>query len=155
MTIRGNGETQFELVIRRYQYPEGPGDPWDANWLVVHGTVRTEGRGWTFLDPCLTTFEVAALAEWFDRLGDATLHENQVCSFTEPNLAFSYTPEPEPTIYVRFAHESAPPWLGDSNDRFTGVLVEFPTGMNDPRVVAQELRDDLAKFPIRGDGGAA
>lgn len=48
-----------ELRPTRYQYATASGEPgdWDANWLDVHGTVRTAaGESWTFEEPRLTTW---------------------------------------------------------------------------------------------------
>jgi len=56
-----------ELRPTRYQFPAEPPEPgdWDANWLEVHGRVRTTaGVTWTFDDPCLTTWEAEELATW-------------------------------------------------------------------------------------------
>jgi len=42
-----------------------PGTDWDANFLVIRGEVQTgDGRGWTFMDPCLTTWEAQKLSTW-------------------------------------------------------------------------------------------
>ena len=60
--------TFVDLQVLAYQFPQaGPSafDGWDANWLMIAGSVRTiDGRSWTFLDPALTTSDVAELVAW-------------------------------------------------------------------------------------------
>ena len=60
---------EFQLVILSYQHPDVHEDRWDSNWLLVSGTVATAaGQRWKFSAPCVTTFELAELADWLDEL---------------------------------------------------------------------------------------
>ena len=148
MKLVGRDETSLELSTSGYQFPDIEDDRWDSNWLIVSGRVRHRRGSWTFSDPCLTTFEVEQLASWLDHVHTGR-PDPDLCYFTEPNLCFRYTREAEPTIEVRIAHESAPPWLV-GEIRLAGVALEFPVAMNDARVAATELRRFTSSFPVRG-----
>jgi hypothetical protein len=145
MRLKGESGRAFELVISGYEHPDVTEDWWDSNWLVVAGQVSGGDETWRFVDPCVTTFELAGLADWLEEL-DARPTELR---FTEPDLAFGYVPWPAPTLQVRFAREAAPPSAAGSE----GVTVEFPLSPGHGRAVAAELRRALADYPIRG--GAA
>jgi hypothetical protein len=152
MRLKANSGNGLELIILRYQFPDVHEDRWDSNWLVLSGKVSTsDGNSWHFTEPAVTTFELADLADW---LRDVALRENtfEEFEFTEPNLAFFVANDPVPTLRVRLAHESAPPWATDQ-ERLSGVFVDFPLEEADVAVAADELRDALNDFPIRG--GAA
>jgi hypothetical protein len=149
-TASGNS---FELGIVGYEHPDITEGVWESNWLVMSGAVTLNGLSWRFVDPCVTTFELADLAGWLEKLPHPTAdgaHEH--CSFTEPNLEFSYAGAPESVLRIRFAHESAPPHL-DEEARFAGVVMELPLSEVDLRAAAGEIRNALIDFPIRG--GAA
>lgn len=116
-----------DLRVSGYQFPQpvatSEGD-WDANWLNVHGKVtQSDGKTWTFEDPCLTTWEARTLGNWLleaaaetvpvspSGTGDAA--EERLLSFTEPNLAFSVESwmSDHVGLRVRFSLEALPPWL--------------------------------------------
>ena len=146
MRLRAASGNSFELLVLRYEFPDVTEDRWDANWLVVSGKITTAENGWRFVHPCVTTFELADLAEWLETLGS----DGDQYAFTEPNLLFTYSTEPAPVLRVRFAHESAPPWVqGEPPD----LTLDFPLDETDVRAAASDLRDALIEYPIRG--GAA
>jgi hypothetical protein len=145
----GNGNS-FELAALRYEYPDITEDRWDSNWLVVSGRVTRGEDTWRFVDPCVTTFELAELADWLDHL---SWHDAPDFEFTEPSLVFSYSVRPAPRLRVRFAHECAPPWLKTHQDRIEGLTLEFPVSGRDAADLATSVRSILSDFPIRG--GAA
>ncbi len=68
MHLTATDGTEFTLHLAGYEFPEAPDDPgeagnWDANWLVVEGSVRLpDGRSSTFRDPCLLTSEAGRSA---------------------------------------------------------------------------------------------
>lgn len=148
MKLVGRDETALELSVDGYQFPDIADDCWDSNWLMVSGRVRHPHGSWTFTDPCLTTFELEQLASWLDDVA-AGRPNPDLGYFTEPNLCFCYRQDPEPTIEVRIAYESAPPWLV-GEPRMGGAALEFPLVMNDPRVAAAEIRSFISRFPVRG-----
>lgn len=85
-----------ELSLSGYQFPDleppytdGDGD---ADWLVVSGTIHSNGRRWDFQDPCLTAPEAGELGRWLRAIaeGGGRDERNIIASltFTEPELAF-------------------------------------------------------------------
>lgn len=86
MLLRDQSDKAVELSIVGYQF-EKASDEWDKNWLVIAGHVRLADHEWQFCDPCLTTWEAEALAEWL-RAASATQPDDTSLSFTEPNLRF-------------------------------------------------------------------
>jgi hypothetical protein len=143
----------MELAIDGYQFPKSCGY-WDANWLVVRGTVVHPHGSWTFRDPCLTTFELEQLAEWFEGVADRKVDADSGY-FTEPNLHFEFAAAPVPGVRVRFAYESAPPWLKEREERFDGAAILFPLELNDPSAAARSLRALLAGVPSACATGGA
>jgi len=142
---------EFQLLIVRYQYPDVHEDRWDSNWLIVNGSVSAGGEKWRFTDPCVTTFELADLADWLEELAtDGS--QASAFEFTEPNLKFTYTPWPQRAVQLTFAHESAPSTRSEV-ERRTGVTVEFPLSGSQAAALATEIRQALTDYPIRG--GAA
>jgi hypothetical protein len=142
---------EFQLVIVRYQFPDVHEDRWDSNWLVVNGTVAAGGETWIFTEPCVTTFELADLADWLDGLA-ANGGQPSAFEFTEPNLKFAYVPWPRRAVQLTLAHESAPESLTDDQRR-AGVTLEFPLSAQQTATFAAEIRQALTDYPIRG--GAA
>jgi hypothetical protein len=125
MKLGIDGGARIDLRIVDYQYPEitgdGTGKGWDANWLVVAGDAVTEdGRGWSFLDPCLTTWEARELGDWLRGVVDGSLTPTpldcggagRLLAFTEPNLAFSFADRTDDAVVIRvyLSLESGPPW---------------------------------------------
>lgn len=135
----------LRISIMRYQFPKIDNDEWDSNWLVIEGHASIGGRVWRFNDPCLTTFEIMRFADWLDAQASG-IADQAHCAFTEPNLEFER--QSDRTIRVRFSHESAPPWakphLGEIEYGF-----DIPVGPG-LSVAAQQLRRQLARFPVRG-----
>jgi hypothetical protein len=148
MKLNSDSGNAFEFHLLRYEHPDVTEDLWDSNWLVVDGKVTTDDRTWRFVESCVTTFELEQLAEWLDSLGS----EPSALAFAEPTLAFSYAPWPRPTLHIRFAGASAPPWLAPE-ERETGTTLEFETSIDHARQLADVLRDALTDYPTRG--GAA
>jgi hypothetical protein len=108
-----------------YQFTTSPqaviGTDWDANWLVIRADVRTaQGRQWTFLSPCLTTWEARALTSWLRGVAVGEIvpapepsEDDGVEHFTEPNIAFSleHRGDVASRIRVHFSLEALPPWV--------------------------------------------
>jgi hypothetical protein len=140
-------ESTLELQILGYQFPDIHED-WDANWLIISGSVTHPKGSWRFSNPCLTTFELEQLAEWLDGVAHG-IPEPDSGYFTEPCLEFRFGSEPQPTIKVALAHEGSPPWL-TGDDRLEGITLRFPIPQNDPVQLARAAREFLAKFPERG-----
>ena len=149
MKLKAESGNTFELVLLRYEHPDITEDRWDSNWLVVSGRASTDDRSWSFVEPCVTAFELEELAEWLEALGNGPAD----LTFAEPNLAFAFAPWPLPTIRIRFAHGSAPPWLTNADERSAGITLDFVTSPDHAKALAADLRNALDEFPPRG--GAA
>jgi hypothetical protein len=127
---------------------------WDANWLVVHGDVRTsDGQSWSFTDPCLTTWEAERLALWLSAaaMGEEAAGEEAV--FTEPNLGFACdgVGEGRVRMHVRFSHESLPSWLprepvGWQADEY---YLALEVSCADVAEAARAWDRDRLQFPVR------
>jgi hypothetical protein len=150
MRITSAAGDEFQLVIVRYQFPDVHEDRWESNWLIVNGTVAAAGEKWVFTEPCVTTFELADLADWLDELVTNGT-EPSAFEFTEPNLKFTYVPSRR-AVQLTLAHESAPTSMSEL-ERRAGVTVEFPLSGQQTETFAAEIRQALREYPIRG--GAA
>ena len=122
---------RVDLRIVDYQYPakhgDGSGKDWDANWLMVAGdAVAEDGHGWSFQDPCLTTWEARSLSEWLRGVVEGSVpptpfdnrEAQHLFAFTEPNLAFSLDARTldDAVIRVHLSLESRPPWRPEPGD---------------------------------------
>jgi hypothetical protein len=151
MRLTSASGDEFQLVIIRYQHPDVHEDRWDSNWLIVNASVVAGGERWGFTEPCVTTFELSDLADWFEELAE---DGGQPASFefAEPNLRVAYTPWPRPAVQLTLAHASAPPGMSEV-ERRTGATVEFSMSGSQAAALANEIRKALMDYPIRG--GAA
>jgi hypothetical protein len=151
-----------DLRPLRYQFGSSaePRD-WDANWLVVAGHVElTDGRSWSFTDPCLTTWEARELGSWLHGVREGTVaptaffgQEDDVSLvFTEPNVAFSLAGRSAGVAAVRvhLSLGSLPPWLGEAEglDLFEFFVVAQLThaALTDAEAAWEQ---ELAAFPVR------
>jgi hypothetical protein len=141
----------LELVILQYEHPDVTEDRWESNWLVLSGQVSDGDRSWRFSEPCVTTFELADLADWLEDVASGR-QEADSFGFAEPNLEFECASSPAPVLRLRFRDGSAPDWL-EPAARHRGVSVELPLQEVDLRAAAADLRNALIDYPIRG--GAA
>ena len=152
MKLRAHSGNAFEAVVLGYEHPNVTEDWWDSNWLIMNGTVATPDTSWRFVEPCVTTFELAGLADWLQTLRDGAPPSPEF-AFAEPNLVFSWSGVQAPMLRVRFAHESAPPGCANGEARVRGVMLEFPIDELNVDGIVGELRNALIEYPIRG--GAA
>jgi hypothetical protein len=152
MKLSAESGDAFELSVLGYEHADITEGLWDSNWLVVSGKVTVGEHSWRFVHPCVTTFELAELADWLDKLATGVVGPT-TCEFAEPNLTFSFSASREPVLRVRFAHESAPPRIKDTAARADGVVMEIPLAEVDAPGAAADIRKALVDYPIRG--GAA
>lgn len=165
MKLKSGDGTVVALRPLRYQFGPSP-EPrnWDANWLVMTGHVElSDGRSWSFTDPCLTTWETRELGSWLRGVlsGDVQpvafgrKEYERLLVFTEPNLAFSLAGRGDgsATIPVHFSLGSLPPWLqGDGNDVGAEIFeffVEVQLADGALSDAAASWEQELAAFPIR------
>src|SRR5687768_4265364 len=93
-------DSRIELDIRGYQFQSAAHGP-DSEWLLVTGSVECPRGRWKFVDPCLTTFELANLAIWLRQLPHGLAKEH--LWFTEPNLHFQHVSEPGDILRVHLS----------------------------------------------------
>ncbi len=146
LTFIGYGDTRFELDVVGYQFPDAELDGWDSEWLRVDGVVSCDRGKWTFRDPCLTTFELKALADWLR--STPTEGSGKAIGFTETNLSFA-RPSLVEGLVISFAQECAPPWATEQERYGEGFSIRFPFGLNECTALALGLEKILEKFPVR------
>jgi hypothetical protein len=163
--LSGRDGAAVELRPTGYEFPRPTGQPgdWDANWLVVHGEVRTAaGEAWAFDHPCLTTWEARELARWLRAVaaGDVSATEAPtedsagMLVFTEPNLGFSVASSGAEDVVVR-AHLSLEAVVGrpgaDLDASYDLYAFSLPLRVGRAHLVAaaQEWEQGLARFPER------
>ncbi len=150
MELRGREGNQLALSVVGYQFPDQAIDPWESNALLVSVRVVSPQGTWEVVDPCLTTWEAAALASWLTAF--VVTGDRSPTSVSAPNVTMSARPAPGSTIALVacFELEQRPPWLvpvgGDGE-----LCVELEVSTGDVVVAAAALRADLARFPQRGD----
>jgi len=151
MRLCGGEGSEFELRVVGYRFPAEQVDPWDSNWLLVAVRVVSGEGTWEVVDPCLTTWEAARLAEWLDAVGRQE-GVVVVSRFVEPNLEFTCRSTPGGLIRLSAGVEleTRPPWshevLGPGR-----LGVEMDVTPEEMVSAARTLAAELVEFPLRGD----
>lgn len=150
MRLVGSDGSLFELSIAGYQFPEIETDEYDSNWLGITIHVAQSRGEWTSTQPVLLTNEVAALADWFDAVARGEDVE-PAQTFIEPNLAFRLLDAGSKgrCLAVYFELESRPPWAESNAEPTQDLFVTFPLSELDLARAAEELRQELARYPQR------
>lgn len=155
-----------QLEVLGYEFPAPAGKlterDWDANWLLVKGTITPgDRRGWSFTDACLTTFEARELADWLrgvalgeirpapfdvERWGDGGL-----LWFTEPALGFSLADSSadQVTIRVHLSSEALPPGVSADQLEIYEYFVIVQATSADLALAVDDWLKELAAFPVR------
>jgi hypothetical protein len=169
LTSMDGAEVTLAPVKYQFAAADEPGD-WDANWLVIEGRVHlSDGRRWTFSDPCLMTWEARELGSWLEAVLQGRVQHlvalgrgvypkfgedetDPMLVFTEPNIAFGVADigDDVVTLQVWLSLEAAPPWMVDDQsielfDYFVEVALTAVT-------LAEALRQwrvELMAFPVR------
>lgn len=165
MLLTSSDGASVELRPTRYQYTAAPSEPgdWDANWLEIHGRVRTEaGQSWKFDDPCLTTWEAREIGDRLRAAADGrvpvieapTEDSEELLTFTEPNLAFSVGAREGDSLVVRvhLSLESVAdrPGAGEgAPTTSTAYSVPLRVGREELLAAAQAWGEDNRPFPER------
>lgn len=157
MRLDGPDGSSLELSVVRYEKPDvvprHDGTDDDANWLVIAGTGNDGEREWRFQDPCLLTYELRHLIDWFEAVADDTTGRDAI-GFLEPNISFRRisSPPDQRVIRVAFELESRPPWAAYTREKddWDTCSLEFPLTADALRTASRELRADLERFPERG-----
>ncbi|HEY8719722.1 WapI family immunity protein [Pengzhenrongella sp.] len=105
-----------ELSVVGYEFPVASDreaqDEYDANWLVIDGSVRTaEGRAWSWTEPSLLTSEARELTTW---LRSAATTDGAVPIWDDARLT-SWLADVE--------SDTVEPWSSDGADESDGLLL--------------------------------
>ena len=154
-TLRSEtNQTEVELELIGYQFPDNHYDEWDSNWLVVSVRVVAPIASWTSKDPCLTTLEVRALANWLADHAAGQRVKSRIY-FTEPNLSLEVVRREGDTCDMRFyfAAECLPPGIEvhyDAKDA-EDFCIPMRVTTDELRQFANLLCQEVHKFPIRAN----
>jgi hypothetical protein len=145
MKLNASNGQALELSIMGYQFPSGPTEWHDRNWLKVRIEVVHPRGAWRSTDPTLLTSEVLELADWLDAVAKGNVAQDDR-PFTEPNLRFELGGN---ALRVYFELESRPSWAKADGAGTNDLWVEFPLAEIDLRTAAADLRRQLEQYPVR------
>jgi len=138
-------ENSFELSIVGYQFPNAVTEPYDSNWLSIQLHLSDRQGVWDIIDPCLLTYEVSRLADWFNRINSGNFSE-LACDFIEPVISFGVVDyNQQRFLRIRCAIEALPPWTQDQDEYF----IEFTLSAIDLKLASDDLREHLENYPQR------
>jgi hypothetical protein len=144
-------DSRIELDILNYQFGNPAHDGWDSEWLQVAGRVECSRGRWNFVDPCLTTFELASLASWFREFPRPV---QPSIEFTEPNLRFERVNESNGDVLrVHFSQEASPPWATESERFGDGYALQIPFASISFDEAARAVEQLCQRFPERAHRG--
>jgi hypothetical protein len=137
--------SSFSLDIIGYQYPDHNDEYWDSNWLNIRIHAQLSERSWSVIDPCLTTFEVQRLIDWFRIQSQKGDDRNQL-NFTEPTLQFEFVIDHagNQNLRVNYRHHVSKTRAGVEN-----ISIDFPVNQVSFSEVIEELESQLQEFPQR------
>ncbi len=147
MHLKNDAGDEFELRVAGYQFPDLEGLH-DANWLNITINVAMSEKGsWTATDPCLETWELQELIEWFEAIRSDQPTKNEI-TFIEPNLHCKLVGDNVKSVQIFFELELRPEW---ARQRVSGsdLWVEFELTPENLDEIISSLTADLARFPIR------
>ncbi len=140
-------ENSLELSVVGYQFPDAVSEPYDSNWLLVQLSVSDHQGTWNVAEPCLLTYEVARLADWFDKINSRSFEKTE-CGFLEPLIAFQVVEnEQKDLLRIRFMLEALPAWARDQDEYF----IEFVLAEVDLQTASDDLRKQLERYPQRAE----
>jgi hypothetical protein len=147
--LSGREGNELELSVVGYQAPAETVDPWESNSLLVALRVVSPRGTWEVVDPCLTTWEAARLASWLAAMAEAP--DGASRSLAEPNLSVAVTPVGgRLAVRMCFELERRPPWAPTIRGG-RDLCVDLDVSRADAVAAAASLRDDVRRFPRRGD----
>ena len=149
MQLRGREGNELELSVVGYQAPAQTVDPWESNSLLVALRVVSPRGTWEVIDPCLTTWEAARLASWLAAM--AVGAEGGSRTLAEPNLSVTVTAGGgRLAVRICFELERRPPWAPTIRGG-RDLCVDLDVSRAEVVAAAASLRDDVRRFPRRGD----
>lgn len=107
-----------------------------------------DGRSWKFLDPCLLTWEVARFSDWLLKKSRGEKTQINV-GFTEPNLEIDCFSDQ--AIRIFFELEARPEWAPCDGAGMMDLYFEMTSSSQQFKTAAENLEQQLAKFPIRAE----
>ena len=143
MHLLGSDGSSLELSVVGYQFPELEAVPYDLNWLVIAGRASLGGREWKFQEPCLLTYEAAALADWLEARSKDASNDGEI-GFIEPNLCFKWS---QGALQINLDLECLPSWA--LHDKVEEFYLRFSPSSDELASAASSLREDLLKYPVR------
>lgn len=148
MEFKIDDNNSFTLTIMGYQFPHLVNVQYDSNWLNVKVDVRQEQGNWSATDPCVLTYEVGELINWFRAVSAGNYNERQL-EFLEPFLKFDLSPlaGPPDKLIIELTHPFLPPFF--TGDPFAGYQVVFSLTTIDLLGAAQSLENQLRQYPQR------
>lgn len=144
-----SGSNAFTLELVGYEFPDG-NNYYDANWLMVAGSVRCQAGYWQFRDPCLLTSEVEELIQFLAAVATGEAPAQEI-GFIESNLYFTMTESDYLRIY--FTLEAAPPWQSHNVVEENPFFLEFEIPKTQLLEAAASLRRQLSFYPPRAHTG--
>ncbi len=144
----GQPGSRIRLRVTGYQFQNSRDldcQDYDANWLMVEGTVDCPVGRWTFHDPCLLTWEAAELVEW---LGKTPIPARAI-TFIEPLVAFERAgSESKPRLAVTLRGEALPSDLFDHETRWgVGLMIPLTYTVDELAKFTANLRTGYQQFP--------
>ncbi|MCP5097847.1 MAG: hypothetical protein GY943_20050 [Chloroflexi bacterium] len=143
---------QFELHILKYEFPHIKSDKYDANWLIIEVFASNRSGNFHGKDPCLFTWEVNRLADWFENISKENEVNHQL-SFMEPALKFHLITGVNKSknilrIFVNHRWRDCK-LSGAFDDEIHEIWLDFPLSDTDLSRASYQLRKQLKKFPER------
>jgi len=146
--LREDENTEFELEIIGYQFPDLENEPYDSDWLNITIRVKHPRGSWTATHPSLMTDEVKDLICWLEDTADGKT-VNPDAYFTEPNLHFQLPDNDANKLRVYFDLECRPSWAKSTFKDDDELWLEFSVTPEVLTIAAKSLRLQLQKFPTR------
>jgi hypothetical protein len=123
---------------------------------MVRVAISDDRRSWETTDPSLTTCEVRDLIAWCRSLADEVSILSRGFEATEPNVSFNADGRSEATrLTAILTMESCPPWVEDAAESprhatdYPAAMLTFAPGRDGLRAFADELEQELARYPER------
>jgi hypothetical protein len=136
--------TSFDRAVLNYEFPQISDDEWDSNWLLVRMEGRQPRNSWTQVSSCLLTWDLQALAEWFDVMAEG--REPPSLRFTEPVLNFVAGGHVDGRAKIVVEVVLEPPVRSRPEDVELPLFIE----REQLREAAASLRRAAERFPVRG-----
>lgn len=146
MLFRKDVRTELKLNVVGYQFPHLEKEWNDGNWLNIDVQVKHPKGNWQKTDPCLETFELEMLIEWFEKIAKGKEVEKHLY-FIEPCLSFEFLKSEKNCVRVYLNYEISPPWKKDFEDDF---FIEFNFNDNELQRIINDLKEQIKSFPVRG-----